>query len=152
MGAQPARAVLVAGFGALSTGGYALVRRRRVPTPPGPTDIALLGVATFKLSRLLTKARITEFAREPFVERVEPGADGEVNALPVRGRGLRSAIGELLTCPFCISVWIATAFVLLFSWSPRRARLVSSTLAVVAVADAGQHANELLRRPEQLSG
>jgi hypothetical protein len=145
LGHQAARGLLVATFGGSTALAYGLVRREDDVAVPASGDIALLGVATFKLSRLITKAKVTEFVREPFVEDAEPGADGEVNAEPVTGAGLRSAVGELLTCPFCVSVWLSTALVLLFARSPRAARLVASTLAVTALSDATQHANELLR-------
>jgi len=37
-------------------------------------------------------------------------APGEVEER-AKGRGLRRAIGELLTCPFCLGTWIASGFI-----------------------------------------
>lgn len=136
----------MAGFAALTAAGYHGVARRRTPAVPTSGDVVLLGVATFKLSRLLTKAKVTEAVREPFVERAEPGADGEINAEPVRGAGVRTAVGELLTCPFCVSVWVAAGLVLLHAAEPRAARSVASTFAAVAVADVTQHLNAAAQR------
>ena len=85
LGRQAARGVLVATFGGSTALAYGLVRREGEPAVPGSGDIALLGVATFKLSRFVTKAKVTEFVREPFVEGVEPGAEVE-EELPVEAR------------------------------------------------------------------
>ena len=143
---RAARLGLLGAFGVVTAGGYRVAARGLPPPTPEAGDVVLLGAATFKLSRLLTKAKATQVVREPFVTSVEPGADGEVNAEPVRDQGLRSVLGELLTCPFCVSVWIATGLVLLYVRSPRLARLVASGLAVVAVADVTQHLEAAARQ------
>jgi hypothetical protein len=132
---------LLAGYAA-ATGTLAYVARRhaRIPVPrPEPTDVLLLGLGTFKLSRLVTKEKVLQPMREPFVEDAQPGEGAEVNSKP-GGAGIRRAIGELLTCPFCISVWIATILVAAFAIAPRGARLVTAGLSAVAVADAAQYA------------
>lgn len=146
---RAARLGLLATFGMVVAGGYRLAARGGPPPIPEAGDVVLLGAATFKLSRLLTKAKATQVVREPFVASVEPGADGEVNAEPVRDQGLRSVLGELLTCPFCMSVWIASGLVLLYVRSPRLARLVASGLSVVAVADVAQHLNAAARQMDE---
>jgi len=58
----------------------------------------------------------------------------------VRGRGVRHAVGELLTCPFCMAHWIATAFGFGFVLAPDATRLVASVLAAEAGADFLQFA------------
>ena len=113
------------------------VTRRRLPQPSAG-DIVLLGTATFKLSRLVTKDKVLQPVREPFVEASSPGAGSEVNCEPA-GTGVRRAVGELLTCPFCLSVWIATALTIAFTVAPRAARLAAAGLASVAVADSSQY-------------
>jgi hypothetical protein len=112
---------------------------------PKPGDAALLGLATFKLSRLLTKEKVTQPIREPFVEGSEPGEGSEVNCEPA-GSGVRRAVGELLTCPFCVSVWVATALTAAFAIAPRAVRLFSTGLAAVVVADSSQYAYSGLRK------
>lgn len=109
------------------------VRRRRVARPT-LTDGALLAVAAFKLSRLVTKDKVTGFVRAPFTEFVEEGDGAEVNEAP-RGDGLRYAIGELLTCPFCFNQWAATALAVAWLHAPRATRDVSALLASSAAAD-----------------
>ena len=109
------------------------VRRRGVPRPT-LADGALLAVAAFKLSRVITKDKVTGFVRAPFTEFVEEGDAAEVNEAP-RGDGLRYAVGELLTCPFCFNEWAATALAVAWLHAPRATRDVSALLAASAAAD-----------------
>ncbi len=112
----------------------AAVRRRRLPERPAATDLALLALATTKLARLATRGTVTSPLRAPFT-RFE-GAGGPAELLEtVRGKGLRHSLGELLTCPFCMSQWIATAFVFGFILSPRVTRQVAGTFSALEVAD-----------------
>jgi hypothetical protein len=104
----------------------------------------LLGLSTFKLSRLITKEKVLQPVRRPFVGTTEQTEGSEVNSQPA-GTGVQRAIGELLTCPFCISVWIATVLTAAFSIAPRAARLVSAGLAAAVVADSTQYAYASLR-------
>ncbi len=86
-------------YNALFAGSLLAARRRDRPLPERIAlgDIVLLGVATHKLSRLLTKDWVTSFYRAPFVEYQGAGtAPGEVSEKP-RGEGLRRALGELVT-------------------------------------------------------
>ncbi len=140
--------VPLAGYATLAavfTGAAALfalgARRRgvRLPDRVPPWDVALLGTATFKASRLLTKDRITSFLRAPFTRREEEGAGGEVNDTP-RGAGARRAVGELLACPFCTAAWVAGGLTATYASAPRAARLVCAGLSAVTVADWLQYA------------
>jgi hypothetical protein len=122
-----------------------LVRARGRPLPrPSAGDVVLLGLGVFRLSRLVTKDRVLEPLRRPFVERSSAGAPGEVNSVPT-GTGTRRAVGELLTCPFCASVWLATALATVFALAPRAARLVVGALASVVLSDTAQYGFSALR-------
>ena len=110
------------------------VSRRRGLPRPSLADGALLAVAAFKLSRLVTKDKVTGFVRAPFTEFVEEGDAAEVNEAP-RGEGLRYAIGELLTCPFCFNQWAATALGVAWLHAPNATRDVTALLASSAAAD-----------------
>ncbi|MFF0777500.1 MULTISPECIES: DUF1360 domain-containing protein [unclassified Streptomyces] len=130
-------AVFVTGVGT-----YAMVARRRGVTLPRelpPWDVALLGTATYKVSRLLTRDRITSFLRAPFTRRAEEGKAGEVVDEP-RGTGMRRAVGDLLACPFCTSAWVATALMCSYAASPRLTRLVGGSFGALTVADWLQYA------------
>ena len=112
-------------------------RRRRAEDLPeriGAGDLALMAVATYKLSRLITKARVTSFARAPFTRYTGEAGPSEVSEEP-RGEGLRRAIGELLVCPYCAGEWIAAGLTAAFLRDPRATRTASGVLAVAAGAD-----------------
>jgi len=102
-----------AGLGALFSVEFALflyaVRRtgRTLPERVEARDLLLLGVATHKIARIMTKEMITSPLRAPFTRYQKPAGAGEINE-STRGTGLRHAIGELLTCPFCFAVWVAS--------------------------------------------
>src|SRR5689334_15082849 len=105
-----AYAVLLSTYGGMVAGLGALVgRRRALPDQFEARDYLLLAVATHKLSRIVTKDAVGAAVRAPFTRFEAPAGEGEVHEA-VRGSGLRHAIGELLTCPFCLSVWVATIF------------------------------------------
>lgn len=112
-------------------------RRVRVPARVPAADLALLTVGVFRASRLITKDSVTAVVRAPFTRYKEPAGHGEVNE-DVIGIGPRHAVGELISCPFCISVWLATVGMFGMLAFPRAARVVCSVLAVVAGADALQ--------------
>jgi hypothetical protein len=126
---------------------WALRRRGRLPERIPAADLALLAVATHKLSRVVTKDSVMAVVRAPFTRFDEPIGEGEVNE-EVRGTGVRHAAGELLTCPFCFGQWIATAFVGAYAFAPRATRLVASVFAILAGSDALQFAYTGLRNLE----
>ncbi|UDY37528.1 DUF1360 domain-containing protein [Dermatobacter hominis] len=133
-GYRAVAAVYVVAAGAAAV---ALHRRRADgATPPATqwSDIALVGLSTYKLSRLLTKQTVTSPLRAPFAEFVDHGGPGEVNVRPV-GRGWRRSVGELLSCPFCLDVWIASASTAALRFDPGPARMVLSAFAAVGAAD-----------------
>ena len=69
----------------------------------------LISIATHKLSRLLAKDSVTSPLRAPFTRYAEPGGAAEVNEeVRDQGSSIRHSIGELVTCPFCLAVWVAT--------------------------------------------
>jgi hypothetical protein len=117
----------------------ALARSRRsLPERIPAGDIALLGLGTFKLSRLVAKDKVTSFVRSPFTREHRRGSD-EVAEQPA-GRGVRYAVGELLLCPYCIGQWIATAMLAAYLYNARATRTVASLFAVVTVSDYLQQA------------
>jgi Protein of unknown function (DUF1360) len=103
----------------------------------GLADTALLGVATHKASRLLTKDAVTAPLRTPFARFEEETGMAEVNE-SVRGHGLQHAVGELATCPFCLAIWVSTALTAGMVFVPRLTRLVATMLTAVAVSDTLQ--------------
>ena len=74
------------------------VQQNRLPRKFGLLDLALLGIATHKLSRIVAKDRITGILRAPFVCYVRSAGAGEVEEEP-RGRGFQRGIGHLVSVP-----------------------------------------------------
>jgi hypothetical protein len=130
---------LTAAFNVAMIGGLALAERsgRRIPERVSAGDILLLGVATQRLSRVITKDRVTSFARAPFTRYEEPGGHGEIEE-HARGTGMRRAVGQLLTCPYCIGQWVAGGFTLGLVAAPRPTRLAAAMFTAVAIADTLQ--------------
>ena len=126
--------LLAGAYTVASAAGVASAAARRRTPQPNLTDGALLAVGTFKLSRLVTKAKLTAFARAPFTSFVEEGDGPEVNEAP-RGEGLQRAVGELLSCPFCFNQWTATTLGIAWLHVPRATRMVTSLLAVATASD-----------------
>ena len=122
------------------TGTAALLTRWRgvrLPRTVPPTDVALLGIATYRLSRLVTREPITSPLRAKFTRYVESSGPGELHEEP-RGRGRAHAIGELVTCPFCMAQWVATGLVFAYLWNPRMTRWGAATLTAVAASNLMQ--------------
>jgi hypothetical protein len=131
--------------GALAAAAYR--RRDRMPERIGVGDLALLGIASHRMSRLISRDSITSVVRAPFTRYVAPAGAGELRE-EARGSGLRRALGELVGCPFCLAQWIGTGFVAGIVFAPRATRIVASVFAVVDVSDALQYAFAGLRRLE----
>lgn len=110
---------------------------RTLPERMDARDLALVAVAVHKGSRLLGKARVLSAVRAPFTRYQEDGGPDKVEEA-ARGRGLRRVIGELLVCPYCLSMWFATAFTAGLLVAPRATRWIASVLAVVFCSDALQ--------------
>lgn len=108
----------------------------RLPERFSLGDTALVGVATHKASRLLTKEAVTSPLRAPFTRYEEPAGHAELKESPRKDHPAQHAIGELLTCPFCAGVWIASGLTAGLVFAPRLTRLVSTALATVAASDA----------------
>jgi hypothetical protein len=117
----------------------------RLPETVSPWDVTLVGVATQKVSRLLAKDTVTAPLRAPFTE--FHGSQGEAElAEEVRGRGVRHAVGELVSCPFCLAQWVATGFAAGLVFAPRATRLVAATFTAVAASDMLQNIYAVLQQ------
>jgi hypothetical protein len=133
------------------TGSLALaarLTRRQIPAGLGIADVLLSAVATHKLSRLIAKDPVTSPLRAPFTRYQGQSGPAELKE-QVRGTGARKAVGELLTCPFCMDMWVATGLVAGFVFLPRATRLATETLAVLAGADLLQFGYSLVEEKEQ---
>jgi hypothetical protein len=110
------------------------IRQNRLPRRFGLLDLALLGIATHKLSRIVAKDRITGILRAPFVCYVRSSGAGEVEEEP-RGRGFQRGIGHLVSCPYCMAPWCATALTFGLLFAPRVTRFFAAIFVSVTASD-----------------
>jgi hypothetical protein len=125
--------------GLLGGGLTAAVRRgHELPDHLSAQELALYGVATHRLSRLLSREKVSRFARVPFteVEEEEPAPPAELSEHARETNGIRRAVGELVTCTMCLDQWIAGGFVVAHVWAPAATRMAASALAIKSIADA----------------
>jgi hypothetical protein len=129
--------LVMAVFAALVAGGAGLAAAsgRRLPDGIGPWDLLLITAGTHKLSRTLSKNAVTSPLRAPFTRYARTGGPAEVMEEARTASGIRHAIGELVTCPFCLDMWIATGFAFGYVFAPRITRLVAGTFTALAGAD-----------------
>ncbi|MEU9419036.1 DUF1360 domain-containing protein [Streptomyces sp. NPDC051000] len=137
----------MAGFAGYAAGWIVLQHRagRYRSTALGPWDLALVGTATFRLSRLIAKATVTRPLRAPFTQVDGAGAPAELNETPREEPGRKTA-GELISCPFCLSVWIVTTFTGARTVWPQATRTVTFALTALALSDALQFAHSALSK------
>jgi hypothetical protein len=103
----------------------------RDPQEHRPIDLAMLGLATFKAARTVSRDQVTSFLRDPFVE--EEAYDGGEE--PVHTGDLRQAIGELVTCSRCVGTWVAAGLTTTQVIAPRFGRILTWTLAAGGAND-----------------
>ena len=118
-------AVLTSAYGAL-LGATALSARDREPV--SHAELPILAAASFALSKLIVHEKVESWIRQPFVDE-QPGQRRP------KGRRLRYAIGELLTCTRCTGAWSALALVALRLHAPATGRTVATVLASTAGND-----------------
>ena len=116
---------------------FLLVSRRmgrEIPERIAAKDIALLGIAAHKLSLVGSQDAVTSPIRAPFTELEEQESPNNLEEKP-RGRGFQKSIGELLTCQFCLGMWISAALTYGLVLVPRTTRFATSIFAVVTISD-----------------
>lgn len=94
------------------------------PASFGFLDLALLGLATFRLIHLLTYDKIFDVVRTAFMDR-------EGTRLKTAERGWRRVVRELLQCLWCTGLWSALIVATVYFLGPW------GWLAVAVLAVAG---------------
>ena len=122
----PEYATLTGAFGAV-LGGFLVLTRKRLPERLGFGDVARIGLASYKLGRLVAKDEVTSWVRAPVTRDEE--------ATKPKPRGMERALGELVTCPYCVGLWIASGLSYALVIFPRQTRLVTTIFGAQAVAD-----------------
>jgi hypothetical protein len=124
-------AALSAGYGAL-LGALVVAARAKEVKPIRTGELPMMGLATFALAKLVAKEKIDSWVREPFLEE-RPDGDG-IERRP-KGRRMRYAVGELVSCTRCVGSWSALGLVGLRMLRPREAQVVLPVLALAATND-----------------
>ena len=138
----------MASYGVLAAVLTLLLRRKRFRVRPfSPWNFALYALAAEHISRLISKDSVMSPVRKPFTEFKEPTGEGEVNE-EVIGSGPQQAIGELLTCPFCLDQWVATGLV---AGSVAAPTLTTAVVSVSALAPDRGLPSPALRTPARAS-
>ena len=105
---------------------------------PSVWDLGLIGVAAYKVSRLVVTDQVTEPLRAPFTEGGKP-----------TGRGMRRALGQLVSCPHCVAPWAVLGFGTGLVWAPRPTRYASGLFASMVVADVMHRGYSLLQSEQK---
>jgi hypothetical protein len=116
----------LSGLYALLLGGAALSARDRQPIPR--EELPVLAAATFALSKLIVHEKVETWIRQPFVDERPDGRRP-------KGRRLRYAIGELMSCTRCTGAWCALGLAALRLHAPGSGRTVATVLAASAGSD-----------------
>jgi hypothetical protein len=89
------------------------VVRGSLPTSISLFDLVLIILATFRLTRLFVYDKITRFLRDLFFHANEMYTEEGVTYFSKKERmhGPLRTVYELLTCPWCFSVWAGTVVV-----------------------------------------
>ena len=103
------------------------LNRDRLPERMRATDLVLLALSSYKLSRVITKEDVTAFVRAPVTE----DAEGQ----RPKPRGMARVLGELVTCPYCIGLWTTSALACAQVVFPRETRFFTSIFGTYAVTD-----------------
>lgn len=111
-----------------------LARKRRGEDGFERFDLALLGLATFRLGRLASFEQVTEPLRKPFTETV-PDETGAGETVQPRGSGARRALGELISCPICSGTWIAALLVYALHTMPGPTRIFLRIMSSIGIAE-----------------
>jgi hypothetical protein len=138
----------------LTAAGAAAVRAsgRELPTRIPLGDAVLLTVATFRIARTIAKDPVTSPLRAPFTSFQGQSGEAEIAEGIREHGGVKHAVGELVTCPFCLAQWVGTALVFGYATVPQATRLAALTMTMVAAADVGQFAYDALQQRAMSGG
>lgn len=110
-------------------------------------DFVLITLASWRLTRLFVYDAITKFFREQFYDVVKAGKGMELEKPKF---GPRRTLADLLSCPWCFSIWAAATVIFFYLLTPY-AIFPILILAISAVASFLQIvSNAVGHKAEQL--
>jgi len=98
-----------------------------------PLDLVMLGLATFRMGRMVAYESVTAPLREGFTE-TRDDASGAGQTVVASGSGWRHVLGELLSCPICAGTWVAAGLVYGLHLAPAPTRLLVAIMSAVGLA------------------
>lgn len=119
--------------------------KQGLPGDYSTKDLLLGGVAVHKFTRLVSKSSVASPLRAPFTQFEEAAGSGEHAESARGGHRVRHTVGELLTCPFCLGVWVGTGYITALVIAPRPARTWAALFTVTSVSDGLQLGYDALR-------
>jgi hypothetical protein len=122
----PEYATLTAAFWSVFLG-FILTNRDRIPERIPFGDVVGIALASYKISRVITKEEVTAFVRAPVTEDAE--------AQEPKPEGMARVLGELLTCPYCVGLWVASALSFSLVRFPRETRFATTIFGAYALSD-----------------
>ncbi|HZS00163.1 MAG TPA: DUF1360 domain-containing protein [Chloroflexota bacterium] len=99
-----------------------------------PFDLLLLGLTTYRAGHLIAYERVAEPVRAPLTETV-PDRSGVGETVVASGRGVRYALGELVSCPICVGTWAAAGLVYGLHLAPRPTRVFLAVMSTTGLAE-----------------
>ncbi|HOK55229.1 MAG TPA: DUF1360 domain-containing protein [Armatimonadota bacterium] len=113
-------------------------------------DLILLGLASARLTDIISTDEVMKWLREPFIQMEhEKVAGREVEVRMGRGRGFRRVFGELLSCPWCVGVWVAAGLSYAYFLFPQPVWLFILILAVAEIGSFLQTLSTIMVRFEK---
>ena len=111
-----------------------------LPTSISFFDLSLVILATFRLTRLFVYDKITRFVRDIFFHSLESYTENGVThfAKKERTHGPLRTIYELLTCPWCFSIWASVTvsffyFLTPLAWFPILILAISGLATILQI-------------------
>lgn len=110
------------------------LRRQRKNATLQLRDVTLLGLAAFRLGRLVSYDRVMEPLRSPFTQTV-PDSTGAGESVEPKGTGWRRSAGELISCPICSGTWIAAALLYGLEFAPGPTRVLMAVMSAMGLSE-----------------
>lgn len=100
-----------------------------------PRDMVELGLAVFRLGRMVSYDQVFEPYRSFFCKTV-PDSTGAGDTVAAKyPQGWKSAIGDLICCPICAGTWISALLSVGMAFFPRMTRFFLDALCAVGAAE-----------------
>jgi hypothetical protein len=120
---------------------------RLIPTnrdlTPRPYELLMLGLASFRIGRMIAYEGVAEPLREPFTStRLDDSGAGQT--VVASGEGVRFVLGQLMSCPICVGTWVAAGLVYGLQLLPRPTRILLAIMSTVGVAQLCHSLSEWL--------